>query len=590
MPVDRFETQPAALPPTDHVARALLKRGARDDALAFLRAAVARDPGERACAALLRAIEARPDASVYGPELAIDIGMIEAYARSGTLLEALAVLRGSGLTSTTRGRRLWMVLDELLAPCEDRRDQELLQVDVELRTGGAAVALTLLEERIQRGARMPVQARRRHELLREVLLEGAESAPQPKSVRPGDLGPLAESLAQHLSRRDLHGALGTVAQHVATQPDDVEAGAVLEALQRLVGAMKQASAEGGAGSSFSTQPMTGHTVALFQLRMGNLEQAERCFRKLLLQEPLDQVARSRLEDVQTVRAMIDGGRGGADDDAAESAPAERVVDPLLQTARAPNLAALLEGDTTNRVVSVAADELPPLDPIASEPTVRRRISAPVESIATVEVSLDAVTKEVDVGKYERAAARVAEAPEEDRTTPSSPQLLQKHRLRVTPSEGWGPVFPPPRADEWEDEQSTAVGNPEQNAELLLVQGYPDRALQMYDALVDAHPKEERYRIRRDEIRSLAAREPDPATSVEVSLPSLPQRGNEWDEDVSTMVRRGGPTSDTERPAAEVAVEDAGDEGPTLINAGKLSVAVPDEDQSKVRVRRIITID
>jgi hypothetical protein len=56
-----------------------------------------------------------------------------------------------------------------------------------------------------------------------------------------------------------------------------------------------------------------------------------------------------------------------------------------------------------------------------------------------------------------------------------------------------------------------------------------------------------------------------------------------------MVRRGGPTSDTERPAAEVAVEDAGDEGPTRINVGKLSVAVPDEDQSKVRIRRIITI-
>src|SRR5687767_6562597 len=86
-----------AVPPLDHLARALLVRGKRDDALALLRAAVARDPDERACAALLAAIGARPDAAVSGPDVRLDLALVEALVERGMRVAALAVLRGAEL-------------------------------------------------------------------------------------------------------------------------------------------------------------------------------------------------------------------------------------------------------------------------------------------------------------------------------------------------------------------------------------------------------------------------------------------------------------------------------------------------------------
>lgn len=550
MPVDRSEH--AFLPPTDHVARALLKRGAREDALALLRAAVARDPGERACAALLRAIEARPDASVYGPDLEVDLGIVEAYSRRGMLLEALALLRGAGLADSPQGYRRRMVLEELLDPCEDRHDQELLQVDHEIRTGGAAVALTLLSDRIARGASLPRQARRRHELLSELLIEGAEEAlPRPRSEHPANRSPFAIALGRHMSRRDVEGALRTAQEHLADNPGDVEALAVAEALGRLTAAMKKASADRSGAATFSTQPMTGHTVALFQLRMGNLAEAEQFFRKLVLQEPMDALARSRLEDVQTVRRAIDGveepSLASADIEPPTLRRQPEEINPLAQTG--------LSMPSLSHVPESGGRDEPPLVP-------------------TVEVKLDEVTRRVDLSEYDpEREVRVRK--------PSSPQLLKKHQLRVSPNEGWAKGT---AADDWEDEPSTEVARPEDNAELLLQKGFADRALEIYDTLVRSYPNDPRYRARRDEIRGLMATSEDPTTAIDTALPDY----RDWEDEEETTMSRSA--KDFARPLEEPPTEEIADEdGPTRVHSGKIVVEAREERPSHVRIHRIITI-
>ncbi len=548
MPVDRSETLPAALPPTDHVARVLLKRGARDDALTFLRAAVARDPGERACAALLRAVEARPDASVYGPDLALDVSLVEAYTRSGMLIEALAVLRGGELDETARGRHRAAVLEELLAPCPVDADEELRDADAELRLGGAAVALSVLGERIARDPGVPAWARRRYELLSELLLEQAEPAPEPAGPRKEPRTPLGEALSAAFARRDVEGALEAAQTIAREHAGDLEPAAVAEALGRLRAAMHQASRDAG-GPMLSTQPMTGHTTALFQLRMGNLAEAERFFRRIVLEEPLDRLARQRLEDVQTVRAAMDGPSRSS----SPPAPAAARIDPLLETGRAWPV---LERAPIAAPTNVAFKQTTPLDsevtrsvsggalgergqPAVPEPTLRDR---PMPDPVTVEVSLDAVTKEVDL----TAAARRESPREATRGSkkPSSPELLKKRELKVTGEAGWA-VAESARMADWEDD-STEVGSPEEQAELILRQGYTERALGIYEALIRAAPDRDELRQRRDEIRALLAAEDEPATSAEIALPDA----RSWDEEEATLVTE---SRVVEEPEPEVRV-------------------------------------
>jgi nitroreductase len=172
VPIDPSETLPSALPPTDHVARVLLKRGARDDALDLLRAAVRRDPNERACAALLRALEARPDASVYGPDMAIDVGLIDLYARSSMLVEARAVLRGSGLGSMPAGAERLAALDEVLSAAPPDAPPALREAFHQVLDGGAAIALGKLDRIAASGALRPWAARR-HALLTRMIFERA---------------------------------------------------------------------------------------------------------------------------------------------------------------------------------------------------------------------------------------------------------------------------------------------------------------------------------------------------------------------------------------------------------------------------------
>lgn len=564
MSVDRSEKPSVALPPTDHVARVLLKDGARDEALSLLRAAVARDPGERACAALLRAVEARPDASVYGPDLRLDLGLVETYTRSGMLLEALAILRGARLDGTEEGRRRLAVLEELLAPCPRGADEELLRTDVELRTGGAAVALTVLEERIARDPDVPEWALRRHALLSDVLLSHAQPAPRSSSVDVSARSPLARALGERFAARDVNGALDAAREMARQHPGEVHYAAVVEALDRLVAAMRKASKD-RAAPLLSTQPMTGETVALFQLRMGNVPEAERYFRKLVLEAPLDHLARQRLEDIQAVRQALEDRGVAGEPPAPPPDPLSRTMPGSLRRAEDIVRPAALRWQTT---------------PLEAEPTQRvseddlrakaRRTAdaAPLSPEATVRVetgpSSHAATAETKVVKHADVAARppIRETPPEPHTSkvPSSPQLLHKRQRRITGDEGWSAPVARPNPDDWKEDVETDVGSPEQIAELLLAQGYTARALRTYEGLCQAFPGRDDLARRRDQIRELLHRDQEPTTSVELQVP--PVDPSVWDDDTTTV---GGT--------------------PLLMDAAEAGDEVPED----VRVHRIIRV-
>lgn len=592
MPIQR-PSGSTSLPPTDHVARVLLRDGARDDAMVLLRAAIERDPGEKACGALLRAVEARPDASVWGPDLRIDMALIDAYVRRGMLLEALAVLRGSGLASEPYGRRRQQELEELLRPAPDGAGDTLREVDRQLRTGGAAVALAILEDRIAAGEQLPDWAKRRHALLSRILLDNAEIPSEDEPSSPGmaasALGRLVES---RLRSRDLAGALDDARKYAAQHAADVDAKAVVAALERLTEAAGQRTSEHAIiAESVRTVPMKGHTVAEFQVRMGNLRQAARFYRKLVLDDPHDAVARQRLEDVQTLRRVLEGRTASLDplsaddsmagvDAAAALGAATTGERPVRKPASAPPADIAVE--PTRRALSPFSDEIPgsttmpdhgaPSADIELPRELTARARAPRAAAAEPQPprdGLDGPTKEVAI-----------EVPMTARK-PSSPELLHKRVRRATGDSQYRPGKQPTPAHGAlgdEEEESTAVLSAQLKAELLLKQGYVDRALHIYQELAAKHPERADYRQRVEAIEAMGPRSAPITEAIDATEPGppIPDESPWEDEDPTVVSAMDEGEASTDAPP------------PMLADVTKADIRV-EADRGAVAVHRIIVI-
>ena len=293
-------TLPRDTPPLDHVARALLKRGARDQALRLLRAAVDRDPREKSCAALLRAVEARPGASVYGPEIGLDVRLAEVFACCGWFQEALSVLEGAGLDRSGLGRSRAEALREILSPIPASAKASLREVDQQIRHGSAAAALAALDQ--DHG--LPSWAIRRRVLLRRLLLDsGSEpSFPQPNE---GSSTAFGVCVRPHLEAHDLATAHAAAVALIRHDPSDANARAGARALARLrraIAAVDPAVTD----PSVQTPPMSGLQVAMYQLGMGNLESAERLLRHLIAEEPEVGPSQTLLHDLLVLRASLAG--------------------------------------------------------------------------------------------------------------------------------------------------------------------------------------------------------------------------------------------------------------------------------------------
>ncbi|UJR80621.1 hypothetical protein [Sandaracinus amylolyticus] len=370
------------LPPIDHVARALVAEGARDHAMLLLESAARRSGPDRGrCEALLGAMRARPQDSPSGPMVLLDAGLAEALAAAGMLVEARAVARGARIAA--RGAvELAAALDQVLEdPPSTLAGAQRARWDEAI--AGSVAALDPLERELAvcdawLRARVPLAAR----LLRGFSVHAPTAAgASDEVVIPRLPEPLRVAIAERVADRDLPGALAIARSAPVDAPE------IVAVLARIVAATERIGDEPPVAIK-GTVPLSGQGFVVFQMRMGNLAEAERALRRMVLEQANDHVARERLRDLIALRGAID---------------ASRVI--------------------------------------ASEP-------------------------------------------------PKPAGWLDKRKARPT-GEGWVPgakstPVPPPK-NEWDDEVATGVLLPEQEAELVLRSGRPERALEMYRTLLALNP-------------------------------------------------------------------------------------------------------
>ncbi|HHH27687.1 MAG TPA: hypothetical protein ENK57_04990 [Polyangiaceae bacterium] len=293
------------------VARAMCQRGAIGEGVLLLRGALHRDPSQAEAEALLREILEGSAELPRGTMLELGLDLVDGWIRRGMLVEALAILGGTPLGSSERGGEWANLLGELLAPVPAAAEPVLVRMYEELVSGGASVALTLLEERARVTPSLPAWAGRRLGLLRWMLLDNAEAAPS-ISVLNGELG-LGAAL-QTLQQRGLDAGLRALEVFVQRHPERADVARVCGATQELVEEIgRQASL---LSKNNKTMPMTGHTAAMLQLRMGNLSVAATLYRPLAAH---DELAAQQLRRVELLLCAVAGKPLPPPDSAAEDA-------------------------------------------------------------------------------------------------------------------------------------------------------------------------------------------------------------------------------------------------------------------------------
>lgn len=296
--------------------------GSTDEAIALLRGAVKRDAGQDACRALLDRLEGGEAPEIPGDSLELDFELVDSWIRRGMLVEALAVLGGTSLGSGDKGREWANLLGELMAPVPADAEDTLVQMHAQLMSGGASVALTLLEERDRRVPVLPAWACRRLALLRWMLLDNASAAETAELEAPAS--ELAGVLGASLKRRGLLAALEAVRALISERPDHQDAARVLAALESLhADVTSQVKITGG---SHNTVPMVGHMAAVMQVRMGNLENSRSLYQGMIDKEG-DERAAVLLAEIEVLIAAL-AGEALFDDDLAGEVTQLRPVSGL----------------------------------------------------------------------------------------------------------------------------------------------------------------------------------------------------------------------------------------------------------------------
>lgn len=295
------------------VARALQRRGSVAESIALLRGAVSRDGAQATSTDLLARATAGED--LGGPSTTVELGygLVDSWIRRGMLVEALALLGGTSLGSRDKGKEWANLLGELLAPVPVDAEDALRAMYRQLMTGGASVALTLLEERDRKEPPMAAWARRRLEVLRWMLLDNAEvlDAEAGDALAPSELAATVGVLV----RRGLTAGHAALREFVGQHPSNRDALRALEAVDLIVANLEEEAARLGGGNK--TMPMVGHPAAMMQLRMGNLREALSVYERMI-RERDDDRARVLAAEVEVLLRVLDGQPVTEDDDAFES--------------------------------------------------------------------------------------------------------------------------------------------------------------------------------------------------------------------------------------------------------------------------------
>lgn len=285
------------------VASALYARGSVHESVALIRGARAREPGERAYDELLETMLAgRP--IERSPTVELDLSLVDGWIRQGMLVEALALLGGTTLGTAETGQEWANLLGELLAPVPVDAEDTLVQMHTQLLSGGAAVALTLLEDRAKGEPRLPAWATRRLELLRWMLLDNAKAVERDEAPYGDAPTELARCIREPLGRRNIRAAAKAAEAFAAMHPESADARRVAEAFANLIAEIESQAEQ--AKEQTRTIPMYGPPAAAMQLRMGNLAVAGQVYERLIDENPEMDGLRLLLADVNAVLAAVDG--------------------------------------------------------------------------------------------------------------------------------------------------------------------------------------------------------------------------------------------------------------------------------------------
>ena len=282
-------------------ARALYLVGSIDEAISLLRGAVCRDPSQVFCEELLGKLQTGQETNITETSVHLDLELVDKWIRRGMLVEALALLGGTALGSEEKGREWADLLGELMAPVPVDAEDALVEMHGQLMSGGASVALTLLEERERSQPALPAWANRRLAVLRWMLLDNASAAETREVAVPAS--ELAGVLSISLSRRGLPAALEAVRAFVRGHPDHADGARALIALEALNDDITRQVHLTQASNN--TMPMVGHMAAVMQVRMGNLENARRVYSKLI-EDDDDERAQVLLAEVEVLLAALAG--------------------------------------------------------------------------------------------------------------------------------------------------------------------------------------------------------------------------------------------------------------------------------------------
>lgn len=286
-------------PPID-VARAMVARGARREAEIVLRGTLARGGHDGDAHFALATLE-RGGSLPPGPTPRLDLELVDRWIREGLLVESLALLAGVDLGGPAEE---WAnLLGELLAPVPAHAEDAFVQMHRELTSGGASVALTILEDCERRGE-MPGWAERRLSLLRWMLLDNAEAAPDDHAPQGMAPSALAAVVRVPLAQRSLEGVLEAVEEYGRSRPDDLDVRALLPLVRLLVREMTTLLQMDLSG--FQTVPVAGRPAAAMQLRMGNLDGAASIYRSLAAKQPGDTTVAQLHDAVRGLQRVLEG--------------------------------------------------------------------------------------------------------------------------------------------------------------------------------------------------------------------------------------------------------------------------------------------
>lgn len=281
----------------DDIARALLGRGALVSARELLAVVVARGGSDAArCRQELMRLDANPDEAHAVPNLVLSAELASEMAGDGRFREAQIVART--LEPSLRAIELLASLDRILAPLPEGTSPHIASAFETARQR----ADRNLAQQLAQDPNASEEVRRRATLIVELRRGPSASASSDSSlerVRTGRTHPaVSDAVRALLEHRDWargESELRALSAHVG-------AGDVLTSVLQLREAMARLFEE-ETGQGPSTVPLQGGSVAVFHLRMGNLAEAERTLRRVVLQDPSDARATSLLNDIDHLRGV-----------------------------------------------------------------------------------------------------------------------------------------------------------------------------------------------------------------------------------------------------------------------------------------------